>query len=283
MPLLAASAGDVAYYALAFFLVVVGAGLAYAFFNLGATFGRLSSFIRGTERELLPVIHSLGESVDKVNGQLDKVDQVTDSAVDMADSVDTAVRAVSMAIARPVEKVSGLAAGLSHGFSAFRSSRRLERVRPYRQGGSRPPRARSRRGVAPRGRVAAAVVEEIVVTIPRERPFGTVAGLVLGGVAARHDLTLDVLDDLQLALETLLDRNEDEGEVTVVLRVDSGRIDASIGPFPRESLARARARGRRHASACAACSTPPSTASGCRIATAAAGSSSARTTSRRRK
>jgi hypothetical protein len=80
-------------------------------------------------------------------------------------------------------------------------------------------------------------VEEIIVTIPRERPFGTVAGLVLGGVAARHDLTLDVLDDLQLAIETLLDRNEDEGEVNVVLRVDSGRIDASVGPFPRERLA----------------------------------------------
>ena len=60
---------------------------------------------------MLPVIHKVGESVDKVNGQLDKVDRVTDSAVDMADSVDTAVRAVSMAIARPVQKVSGLAAG----------------------------------------------------------------------------------------------------------------------------------------------------------------------------
>ena len=123
MPLLAATAGDVAYYALAFFLVATGAGLAYVFLNLGATFARLSSFIRGTEQELLPVIHKLGESVDKVNGQLDKVDQVTDSAVDMADSADTAVRAVSMAIARPVEKVSGLAAGLSHGASALRRTR----------------------------------------------------------------------------------------------------------------------------------------------------------------
>jgi len=40
-------------------------------------------------------------------------------------------------------------------------------------------------------------VDEITVTVPRERPFGAVAGLVLGGVAARHELTLDVLDDLQ--------------------------------------------------------------------------------------
>ena len=82
-----------------------------------------------------------------------------------------------------------------------------------------------------------AAVEEIVVTIPRERPFGTIAGLVLGGVAARHEVTLDVLDDLQLALETLLDRGDEEGEVSVVLRVGPGTIDASIGPFPRASVA----------------------------------------------
>ena len=123
MPLVALSAGDVAYYALAVFLVAVGLGLGYAFVQLGGTFGRLSSFIRGTESELLPVIHKVGESVDKVNGQLDKADRVTDSAVDMADSVDTAVRAVSFAIARPVQKVSGLAAGLSHGAAALRARR----------------------------------------------------------------------------------------------------------------------------------------------------------------
>jgi uncharacterized protein YoxC len=121
--LLAVSAGDVARYALAAFLIAVGAGLAYAFFRLGGTLGRLSSFIKGTERELLPVITKVGESVDRVNGQLDKVDRVTDSAVDMADSVDTAVRAVSTAITRPVEKISGLAAGLTHGAAAFKANR----------------------------------------------------------------------------------------------------------------------------------------------------------------
>lgn len=123
MQLLAASAGEIANYALAAFLVAVGAGLAYAFVRLGGTFARLSSFIKGTERELLPVIHKVGESVDKVNGQLDKVDRVTDSAVDMADSADTAVRAVSMAIARPVQKLSGLAAGLTHGAASLKASR----------------------------------------------------------------------------------------------------------------------------------------------------------------
>jgi hypothetical protein len=81
-------------------------------------------------------------------------------------------------------------------------------------------------------------VEEITVTIPRERPFGAVAGLVLGGVAARHELTLDVLDDLQLALETLLDRESDaEGDVCVILRVADGSVAASVGPFARATVA----------------------------------------------
>ncbi|NUT54782.1 MAG: DUF948 domain-containing protein [Thermoleophilia bacterium] len=123
MQLLAASAGDIARYALAVFLLSVGLGLGYVFVRLGGTFARLSSFIRGTERELLPVIYKVGESVDKVNGQLDKVDRVTDSAVDMADSVDTAVRAVSVAIARPVQKISGLAAGLTHGVATLKARR----------------------------------------------------------------------------------------------------------------------------------------------------------------
>jgi uncharacterized protein YoxC len=119
--LLAATAGDIASYALALFLVAVGLALAYTFVRLGGTFARLSSFISGTERELLPVIHKVGESVDKVNGQLDKVDRVTDSAVDMADSADTAVRAVSIAITRPVQKISGLAAGVAHGFATLKA------------------------------------------------------------------------------------------------------------------------------------------------------------------
>jgi uncharacterized protein YoxC len=119
--LLAATAGEIADYALAVFLLAVGLALAYMFVRLGGTFARLSSLISGTESELLPVIHKVGESVDKVNVQLDKADQVTDSAVDMADSADTAVRAVSMAITRPVQKVAGLAAGLSHGVATLKA------------------------------------------------------------------------------------------------------------------------------------------------------------------
>jgi hypothetical protein len=120
---LATSAGDVLDYALAAFFVASGLGLLYLFIRMGGTFARLSSFIKGTERDLLPVIVKAGGTVDRVNDQIDKLDTVTDSAVSMADSADTAVRAVSTAITTPVKKVSGFASGVSHGVSAFRARR----------------------------------------------------------------------------------------------------------------------------------------------------------------
>jgi hypothetical protein len=122
---LAFSAGDLAYIGLAIMLVAVGAGSLWALFKLGQLFDRISSFIRGTERDLLPVVVKTGGTVDRVNYQLDKLDTVTDSAVAMADSADTAVRAVSTAIAKPVEKVSGLAAGIAHGVSSLRKTRNV--------------------------------------------------------------------------------------------------------------------------------------------------------------
>jgi uncharacterized protein YoxC len=115
--------GDLWRLALAIFLLAVGLALAYLLVRLGGTVGRLTSLIKGAEEAVLPVITKVGGSVDRVNGQLDKVDRITDSAVDAADSVDTAVRAVSMAVARPVQKVSGFAAGISYGAADFKTRR----------------------------------------------------------------------------------------------------------------------------------------------------------------
>jgi hypothetical protein len=114
---------DVAYAALSVFLLAVGLGLGYAFVRLAGALASLSSFIRGTERELLPVLNKAGGSIDRVNKQLDKVDVMTDSAVDAVDSVDSAVRAASFAVRRPVQKLAGLTAGLAHGTSTLKVKR----------------------------------------------------------------------------------------------------------------------------------------------------------------
>jgi hypothetical protein len=74
-------------------------------------------------------------------------------------------------------------------------------------------------------------MDEFVLVLPREEGFSAVAGFVLGGIAVRHEMTIDVLDDLQLALSSLLDHgDEDEGDIRVVLRVDDATVRASVGP-----------------------------------------------------
>ncbi len=119
MPL-AFEAIDALWIALSIFFVLVAIGLTYFLIRLGGTVGRVSSLLEGLEREVLPVINESGGTLQRVNAQLDKADVVTDSAVSMADSADTAVRAVSFAITRPVQLVAGLASGVSHGFASLR-------------------------------------------------------------------------------------------------------------------------------------------------------------------
>jgi uncharacterized protein YoxC len=121
--MLAYSSGEVVDIALAIFLLLTGAGIAWVSLELGATLQRLSSLIRGTQDEVLPVVSKLGTTVDHVNAQMEKVDRITDSAVDAADSADTAVRAVSLAVTRPVQKIAGFAAGVTHGLADLKTNR----------------------------------------------------------------------------------------------------------------------------------------------------------------
>ena len=121
--IVAFSFSDLASLALAIFLLAVGVGLGWAFLRLAVTFDRLSSLIRGAEKEVLPVINKVGGSVDRVNAQLDKLDTATDSAVDAVVAVDEAVRSVSYAVKTPVQKLAGMSAGVSHGWASLRTRR----------------------------------------------------------------------------------------------------------------------------------------------------------------
>jgi hypothetical protein len=126
--LLAFEAIDALWIALSVFFVLVALGLTYVLVRLGGTLGQTTSLLGGLEREVLPVINETGGTIQRVNAQLDKADLVTDSAVDIADSADTAVRAVSMAITRPVQKISGLVEGIAYGFASLRARKSPRRA-----------------------------------------------------------------------------------------------------------------------------------------------------------
>jgi hypothetical protein len=81
------------------------------------------------------------------------------------------------------------------------------------------------------------VPDTVEITIPRERDFSIVAELVIGGIAARHDVTLEVLDDLQLAIASVLENDEaDDGEIRVLLRVGGDGIGVSLGPLGERTV-----------------------------------------------
>ena len=81
-------------------------------------------------------------------------------------------------------------------------------------------------------------VDVITLTLPPERDFHRVAHLVLGGLAVRLNLTLEALEDLQLALDGLLDSGSREDEVTLALTVLADAIEASVGPFRHHTVRR---------------------------------------------
>jgi hypothetical protein len=80
--------------------------------------------------------------------------------------------------------------------------------------------------------------DEITLKLPAERDFFRVAHLVLGGLAVRLNLTFESLEDLQLALDGVLNREHGYDEVTVRVTVSSGVLETVVGPFAGDGLRR---------------------------------------------
>ena len=81
------------------------------------------------------------------------------------------------------------------------------------------------------------MADEITLTIPRRPEFRRVASFVLGGLAARLNLTIESLEDIQLALDALLACAEGPaGEVTVRLIVREDALVTRVGPLETRVL-----------------------------------------------
>ncbi len=79
------------------------------------------------------------------------------------------------------------------------------------------------------------MTDRVTITIPRRREFSSIAHLVVGGLGARLDLTLEDLEDLQVALASVLEE-DGQGPVTVAVSIDGDALSASVGPLEGEAL-----------------------------------------------
>jgi hypothetical protein len=72
--------------------------------------------------------------------------------------------------------------------------------------------------------------DQISLTIPSRTPYTGVATLVLGGIGSRLDLSYERMDDLQLAVLSVLEARGDD-EVTVEVEAGEKRVSVSVGPL----------------------------------------------------
>ena len=81
------------------------------------------------------------------------------------------------------------------------------------------------------------MTDEITLTLPRKPEFHRVAHLVLGGLAVRLNLTIENLEDLELALDAILARTDpNAGEITVRMTPKDGELETVIGPLTTKVL-----------------------------------------------
>ena len=120
---------DVLRGALSFFLVVVGIGIAYVCVRLGGVLGRVSvSMVRVTD-EVVPILSRAQTTVDGINLELARVDEIMVSAVNATKGAEKTVTSISHAVTSPVKKASGWAGAAKEAMATFRA-RRAESAAP---------------------------------------------------------------------------------------------------------------------------------------------------------
>jgi hypothetical protein len=78
--------------------------------------------------------------------------------------------------------------------------------------------------------------ETVTLTIPGQLRFVGIVRLFVGGLAARLDLGYEAMDDLQLALESVLRKAELGDEMTIEAHVEDEGLSILVGPLGRDPL-----------------------------------------------
>jgi uncharacterized protein YoxC len=112
-------AGAIMKIAIGAFFVLFGVGIVFALFRLGTVFKRLSSILTDANTQVIPLLTRVGSTLDGVNSELGKVDQITGSVAEIVKTAEQATTAVHSAVAKPIRKIAGMAAGVSAGVSSF--------------------------------------------------------------------------------------------------------------------------------------------------------------------
>jgi hypothetical protein len=110
---------DVLKGALSFFLVLTGLGLAYLFLRMAGVFGRLGTSVSRVTDEVVPILSKAQTTMDGVNREIDRVDEIMVTAVNGAKGAERTIQTISSAATAPVRILTGVAAGVKEGLATF--------------------------------------------------------------------------------------------------------------------------------------------------------------------
>ena len=110
---------DVLKAALSLFLVLTGLGLAYLFLRMAGVFGRLGTSVSRVTDEVVPILSKAQTTVDGVNRELDRVDEIMVTAVNGAKGAERTIQTISSVATAPVRILTGVAAGVKEGLATF--------------------------------------------------------------------------------------------------------------------------------------------------------------------
>lgn len=113
--------------AIGLFFLACGAGMSYALVRLAAVLQQLTGMLHDVNGEFVPILSRLQTTVDEVNSELNKIDEITGSVVSVTDTIGHTTSAIQRAIGSPVKKVAGLSAGVAETLSSLFSGRQKEK------------------------------------------------------------------------------------------------------------------------------------------------------------
>lgn len=110
--------------ALGVFFVLCGCGVAYALFRAGAALKRLTHILGSVDSRVLPLLTRVEATLDGVNSELTKVDQITGSVAEMVRVAEETTTALHNAVSTPLRKLAGLTGGVRQSVKSFIAARR---------------------------------------------------------------------------------------------------------------------------------------------------------------
>jgi len=112
--------------AIGVFFVLFGIGMLYMLLRLGGVFTRTTKILADVNTEIVPLLTRVETTLDRVNGELDQVEQITTSVAQIVKVAETTTAAVQRAVSKPIKKVASVSSAISEGVSSFISGKRKE-------------------------------------------------------------------------------------------------------------------------------------------------------------